>query len=172
MSQILFMESVSDDLVVVKVKPDLTPLDIALNPWVNKDIAYISVTRGKNHIMTFISPEGETWSIEWGDNGYTLISDALRERKNKIVEFIKDRGVSIGLRGPATEATILFNHNFNRWQLTLQDKTGNSDYLWFNEANDENDMFILAEKYVPLCEWNFKIAPTGIATWEASFICK
>lgn len=84
----------NDNLVVLKVKAD-DNLTIALNPYVNATYDYISVTKGKDHILTIIKKDGTSFSFHWGYGGYTLISEDLELLRKRVVEFIKLNGISL-----------------------------------------------------------------------------
>ena len=77
MKDILKLVHVDNEKVVVQFKENLSNLDKALNPWILPNADYVTISRGKNHIMRVITKDGNSWSIKWGDSGYTLISSPL-----------------------------------------------------------------------------------------------
>ena len=168
MSDVLKLVEATNELVIVEVNPDLTPLEKARAPWA-PNARYVSVTRGKNHTMTFIKEDSSTWSINWGYTGSTMISDSLLETRNRIVKFIEQEyGIPLDLTSDKiVAATIYFNSNFGKWQINLTDSKGNSGNVWFMNADFEDMINKHAVKYVGTCAWEEAIAPTGITIWKA-----
>lgn len=133
MKNLLQLVSTANDVVVVRLNPELTVLDHALNPWL-PEAQYVSVTRGRNHIMTFIYEDGSKWSIEWGDNGCTLLADSLRETRNKIVDFIqKECGIMLDLyeNSIPVEAWIYFDGFCECYRVSVYDQNKNLGYMQF-----------------------------------------
>ena len=77
----------NSEMVVLKVNAG-DNLTIAMNPYINGTYDYISVTKGKNHILTVIKKDGTSFSFHWGYSGYTLISDSLELLREKVMRFI------------------------------------------------------------------------------------
>lgn len=84
----------NSEVVVLKVNSE-NNLIIALNPYINANMDYISVTKGENHILTVVKKDGSTFNFYWGINGYTLICESLELLRKKVVEFIKLNNISI-----------------------------------------------------------------------------
>ena len=170
MKPILMKESVSNNLIVVKVNPDLTPLDIAMNPWIDSSIAYISLKRGKNKVMTFIRHDGSTQSISFGENGHTLISDALDERKHKVLNFIIHEMKEFpSLTTEVKSASLYFNPYSRNWQLTIESHKGEREYVHLSDCAGSDAAILDAGDFVrPYC-WTPHISETGIKVWEAQF---
>jgi hypothetical protein len=168
MSNVLKLVEVTNELVIVEVNPDLTPLEKARAPWA-PNARYVSVTRGKDHTMTFIKEDSSSWSIVWGYSGSTMISDSLRETRNRVVNFIEQEcGIPLELKSDKiVAATIYFNANFGKWQINLTDEKGYSGNVWFMNADFEDMVTKHAVKYVGKCAWEEAIAPTGITIWKA-----
>lgn len=168
MSTVLQLVEVTNDLVIVEVVPNLTPLEKARAPWA-PNARYVSVTRGRNHTMTFIKEDSSSWSIVWGYSGCTMISDSLRETRDRIVNFIEQEcGIPLELKSDKiVAATIYFNSNFGKWQINLTDEKGYSGNVWFADADFEDMVNKHAVKYVGVCAWEEAIAPTGITIWKA-----
>ena len=169
MSDVYELAKVTPDLVVVKIK-DVDNLTRALNPHMpGVETEYVSITRGKNHIMTFIKKDGSKWSIEWGDGGCTMCSDSLRATKWEIVDFVqKDGGILLDWNDQKpTKATVYYNNNFKKWQLTLEDDKHREAMYWSKTATWEQDMFEECVKYVGEVDWIPGIAQTGIKVWRA-----
>ena len=159
------------DLVVIKVK-DVDTLTRACHPEMpGAETEYVSVTRGSNHIMTFIKKDGTSWSISWGNSGCTMCSDSLRATKWDIVHFIEDDcGILLDLKdGDITKASIFYNKNFNKWELSVRD-SGNHESFYMNAlATNAGDMMEIAEeKFGLVCDWVKGIAETGITHWVAN----
>lgn len=157
------------DLVVIKVK-DVDNLTKACHPEM-PTCEYVSVTRGRNHIMTFINKDGSSWSISWGDSGCTMCSDSLRATKWDIVHFIEDDcGILLDLKDDdIVKASIFYNNNFKKWELSVRD-SGNHESFYMNAlATNAGDMMEIAEeKFGIVCDWIKGIAETGITHWVAN----
>lgn len=162
---VLELVSVDNEKVVIKINTK-DPLIVAMNPEFSSNMAYITVTRGEKHIMTIIREDGTTWSFHWGCRSSTLISDSVAAMRNKVVDFIRENGIVLGLTNKPSEATIYYNNNYKSWQLTLRNG-GESDYIWYKDAHNEYDMMAYAKKFLnPIC-WQKGIAQTGIDIWRA-----
>ena len=168
MSNVLKLVEATNELVIVEVNPDLTPLEKARAPWA-PNARYVSVTRGRNHTMTFIKEDSSSWSINWGYTGSTMISDSLRETRDRVVNFIEQEcGIPLDLTSDKiVAATVYFNSNFRKWQINLTDSKGNSGNVWFADTDLNNMLNEHAVKYVGTCAWEEAIAPTGITIWKA-----
>ena len=138
MSNVLKLVEVTNELVIVEVNPDLTPLEKARAPWAPNE-RYVSVTRGRDHTMTFINADSSSWSIVWGSR-CTMISDSLRETRDRIVNFIEQEcGIPLELKSDKiVAATIYFNSNFGKWQINLTDEKGYSGNVRFMGADFED----------------------------------
>ena len=75
--------------VILKVNAD-DLLIIAKNPYVNKEMAYITITKGSSHTLTVIKKDGSTFSFDWGIGGHTLISNNLCRLKFAALDYIKN----------------------------------------------------------------------------------
>ena len=81
-SQVVLKVSVKDNLQV-----DFTPL-------IQRNYDYITVTKGENHTLTVIKKDGKSFSFNWGEHGFTLISENLERLKREVVKFIKSQNIS------------------------------------------------------------------------------
>ena len=162
---VLELVSVDNEKVVIKINAK-DPLTVAMNPEFSSNMAYITITRGENHIMTIVREDGTTWSFHWGCSSSTLISDSVATMRNKVVDFIRENGIVFGLTNKPSEATIYYNNNYKSWQLTLRNGS-ESDYIWYEDAHNEYDMMAYAKKFLnPIC-WQKGVAQTGIDIWRA-----
>ena len=158
-----------NDKVVVKFK-ELSNLEKAMNPWV-LNYEYVTITRGKNHIMTMISKDGGSWSISWGDNGCTMISDSLLRSRKEIVAFIeKDCFIPLNLDVPnylIESANVYYNNNVGCWQANFYVR-GKSSNIWDKEWVCAKDAINFAKNIVGDCKWIKETAQTGIEIWRAA----
>lgn len=158
-----------NDKVVVKFK-ELSNLEKAMNPWV-LNAEYVTITRGKNHIMTMISKDGGSWSISWGDNGCTMISDSLLRSRKEIVAFIeKDCFIPLDLDIPnflIEEASVYYNDCAGSWQANF-DAKGKRSRILDKEWVCAKDAINFAKNIVGDCEWFKGTAQTGIDIWRAA----
>ena len=152
MSEVFELVSRQPNQVVIKVNAD-DNLVVAMNPYINKEMDYITVTRGSNHTLTVIRKNGTTWSFDWGDGGYTLIGDSTKRLKNEVIKFIEYE-CNIPLEwddGKVTKASIFYNRNYDKWQLTLEgDRTKgyNRAHLWFNDMRSWEEVAERAKDYI------------------------
>ena len=91
---------VSDDKVIIKVNTD-DLLAIARHIGLDANAAYITVTRGKDHVLSVIKKDGTSYSFDWGESGYTLISNRLEALRLDVIDFIHENG-GAARRGVAT----------------------------------------------------------------------
>jgi hypothetical protein len=118
--------------------------------------------------MTFINDDSSSWSIVWGDRS-TLISDSLRETRDRIVDFIEQEcGFPLEIMTDEIKsATVYFNRYFGKWQINLIDSKDNSGNVWFADTDLSTMLTKHAAKYVGTCAWEEAVAPTGITIWKA-----
>lgn len=156
----------SDDYVILKVNAE-DNFVIAMHPYVNATYDYITVTRGKNHLLTVVKKDGTTFSFSWGEDGYTVISESLKTLKAEVVNFIQSECyIPIKLKTSIyTKAKICYNNNFKSWQLTLNE----DGYVFFPNCHDLEETIKIAEKFIKVKEWKHENARTGIDVWRAIF---
>lgn len=175
LNKIFSIVSVDKDKVIIEVLAD-TPLKVAMFPFVSASYNYITVTRGRKHILTVIKKDGCTFSFEFGDGGYTLISDSLEELKKYVLKFIEDNDILIEWNGQnIISARIFYNSNYKKWQLTLEGKRksnygfGSTDvHYWSTTAKSIEDMIEECHgRFVYSDNWKRITAVTGISVWTA-----
>ena len=91
-NKIFHLVEETSDQVIVKVDAK-DPLTVARHPYVTAQMAYITVTRGDNHIFTIVYDDGHTWSCEYGTRGYTLIGENTQRLRSKLLEYLDDQHV-------------------------------------------------------------------------------
>lgn len=129
-----------NELVILKVK-DLTNLQIAQKPYFNSGMDYITITRGGKQVLTVVNKDGKTFSCQWGDGGYTLISENLEELKRVVLRFLEANNIFINLINNKLPlvATSFKNRNFDRWQFRLGHIDRNSHNLFFDTEEQLKD---------------------------------
>lgn len=165
MSDVLTIEEVTDEQVIVKVNAK-DALTVARHPYLSSDMAYITITRGKNHIFTVIKENGTTWDFHFGESGYTLVSDGITKLKQKVLSFLDDNRIPIDYDGGTlTGATIYYNSGYKKWQLAIDTSKGRF-MVWSSKATDFTSA---VEEFKPYVEahWNQSTAVTGITVWKA-----
>ena len=172
MNNVLELVHVDNNKVVVKFK-ELSNLEKAMNPWVLPNAEYITITRGKRHVMTVVTKDGGSWSISFGEGPMTMISDSLLESRRQIVSFIeKECLIPIDLTIPndkITQAKVFYNQWLNSWQVQLHGEGyGQEVQIWDRNCNNEYDAINLANKFIGVRTWKKGIAQTGIDIWEAN----
>lgn len=166
MNKVFELVKKTNDYVVIKVNAE-DNLTIAMNPYVSREYDYITITRGNNHLLTVVKKDGKTFSFSWGSNGYTFINEELKLLKSKVIEFIESECfIPYELNTDRiNKATVYFNQNFNKWQLTLNDKS----YIRPNNVNSFDDIIDYASNYIKADSWKERTAVTGIKVWDAIF---
>ena len=171
LEQVFTLVEATPGQVVLKVLVN-DPLAVAKFPFVSMDMAYITITRGKNHTLTVVKKDGKTWSFNWGENGYTLISDNTERLKKAAVEYIEDYMHILLEAGDwrVTEATIFYNKYLKKWQLTLSGKNHNGyhdAHWWSKTAESYEEMAAEVIPYIHARGWEEDVAQTGIRIWRA-----
>lgn len=82
--------------VVLKIK-DNAKLDLIRLGYFNGNEDIIRLTKGKNHTCTIIEKDSKNYNWQWGDGGYTLVSDEMNQ-KGKLIEqcIVEDFDIYIG----------------------------------------------------------------------------
>ena len=162
----------TDEMVILKNEVK-RPIDIAKNPWLSNEDEYVTITKGRNHVLTLVKTNGKTVSITFGERGYTLISDNFRRLKEKAIEAAHVFGVLLEI--PTTKVPdnvcIFYNDNYKMWQAVLTVNGFNiRENVWFTDAINQNDTLELVEDCfeIKFKELTYKRAQTGIDTWETT----
>ena len=162
LDRIFSIQEVSTDKVIIRVHAD-SPLTVAEFPFIKKQWQYITVTRGKKHILVVVKEDGDTFSFWWGKDGHTLISEETEMLRRAVIQFIKENDIILEYDGGKIDnVTIYFNDNFNQWQLNLGDT-----HYWSKTAKSFEDMAQEVRKFVVAEKWEKAIAQTGIDVWKA-----
>ena len=165
-NDVLSIQEYDEEQVIVKVNAD-DPLTIAKFPFLSSDMAYITITRGKEHIFTIIKKDGTTWSFHWGRSGYTLIGESTERLKKEVVAFVENNKIILErTKGNPIKAKIYFNPNFRKWQLKIETTKSDFNY-WSNIATDIESAIKDFSSFVT-ATWKKGIAQTGIDIWEAN----
>lgn len=167
LDRIFSLQEVSDSKVIIKVNGD-SPLTIAQYPFIEKQFAYITVTRGKEHILTIVYEDGHTWSFHWGRSGHTLISEEVDMLKWAVKQFIQENDIVLDYDGGSVyDATIFYNDNFDKWELVLYIMKSENCFIYSDTARDAQSMIEECKKYVLAEKWEKGKAQTGIDHWVA-----
>ena len=118
LNEIFKFVSADEDKVIIEVIAD-SPLKVAMFPFVSSEYNYITITRGRDHVLTVIKKDGKTFSFDFGDSGHTLISDSLKELKKYVLKFIEDNNVLIEWNGQGISNVKIF-YNRNRRPIVIQ----------------------------------------------------
>lgn len=148
-----------------------TSLDVARFPYVSSQCDYITVTKGKNHILTIINENGSTFDFHWGERGYSLVSEAHDLLRKKVVEFVeKECAISLDvltIENPV-KAHIFYNSNFGLWQGKLIYRDGETANVWDKSSCNEFEMAEFLTRYNENFDFEHLehgIAQTGIDVW-------
>lgn len=162
---IFSIEEIDDNQVIIKVLAD-SPLKVAQYPFVSKDYAYITVTRGESHLCKVIYADGHSFSFHWGGGSRTLVGEELEELKRQVIAFINQNHIFLNYDGQkVTGADIFYNSNLGLWQVTLDPVRC---HYWSKTASNEQDMIKEAEQLGIFAEeWKKGVAQTGIDIWTA-----
>ena len=169
LKKIFEIVSNNSEQVVLKVNAD-DPLTVAMNPYVSGNYAYITVTKGTEHILTVTKKDGSTFSFHWGDSGYTLISENLERLRKEVIKFIEHEGILLGWNTDElpTEISIFYNSNYKSWQFTARGNKVQA-YYWSDYASSWEEMANEVYRFFPrfkACCWGHDTAVTGIDIWK------
>lgn len=120
----LFTIIKNDSEIIIIELAELTPLDVAANPFLSSDWAYLTLKRGRNKILTVVKKDGTTFNMSFGENGYTLVSDSLKELQRVVINYLDDKAITSTL----TRDLIWYEYinepkGFpNKWQLIFRDR--------------------------------------------------
>ena len=168
LDRIFSLQEVSDSKVIIKVNAD-SPLTIAQYPFIEKQFAYITVTRGKDHNLVIVYDDGHTWSFRWGLSGETIIDDTTFMLRVAVCQFIEENNILFGYSGGSIyEAKIFYSKSYG-WGLGLWIKNGDDCCIWSKTANDAESMIEECKKYIVAEEWEYIKArdPIGRDEWVA-----
>lgn len=161
----------SDDKVILRVlaKDSLT---VARHPYVSAEWDYITVTRGKEHVLTVIKNDGSKFCFSWGESGYTLISESLKKLKLAVIDYLeKENYILLDWDdGKVNQASICYNGNFESWQLKLEGYRYGSTIRAFardKKIRSVEEMIEYAKHFVNAKGWEKVKAETGIDLWKA-----
>ena len=170
MSEVFEFVKADNNKAILKVK-ELSTLMIAEHPYLNSKMDYITITRGKRHTMTVINKDGSTWSVNWGEGGYTLCTDSVDSLKWAARDFFQEEcGVLLDFtvgNHAIKKASVFYNNNFRAWQLHLSAGPYQEQNIWFKDCGNKDEAILKAGKYIGNKVWSYKRAQTGIDTWEA-----
>jgi hypothetical protein len=150
LNKIFSIKEVNFNHVVIKVKAN-SPLTVARFPFVNSEMAYITITRGKHHVVTITKKDGKTFGFSFGEGSRTLICDSLELLKENLLYFIDQNNILIDYAGgEITRAEIYYNNSFSyrKWQLTT-----NKFCYWSDTATNEEEMIEECEKFIVAKKW-------------------
>ena len=137
------------DKVILKVIAEDT-LTIAMHPYINGDMDYITVTKGGKHILTIINKNGKTWSFSWGIGGYTLISDNTEKLRQEVVNYIGRQGISLEYRGePVKRVNVYYNSFMKKWEINITPVRGGCIAHFSTIASSLEDIMEEADKLIP-----------------------
>ncbi len=167
LDKIFKLVDVDYNQVIIEVNAN-TPLLVAQYPFVTSEMKYITVTRGKNHVLTIVFNKGTTDSFSWGDRGHTIISDSTAILKVNVLSFLDDKGIILDYNGKeftGRPIKIYFNPNYKRWQLTFEGL-----FIWWsNKATNITEMIEECKKFVIAEKWNLnpKWSKSDMDIWTA-----
>lgn len=163
MNNIFELVSNSREQVVLKVNAK-DPLTVALNPYVESDYEYITVTKGPNHTMSVINNEGKRWSIEWGERGHTLIGTNTERLKQEVLKYIGSLDISIEYQGqPVKQVNVFYHSFFKKWEISITPTFGPHIAHFSVKATNLEDIKTEAEAIIPFpCKgWKPYTSPNG-----------
>lgn len=166
LSKVLEIKEISKKQVIIKVNAK-DPLTVARYPFLNSEMAYITVTRGDEQVFTVTKENGKTWSFHFGKSGQTLIGESTETLKRNVMQFIKDNDIAIKYsEGTPTKATVYYNSNLRKWQLSIDTTTGCFIH-WSDTAKNLDEALESFKGFVTSPNWNERKAVTGITIWDA-----
>ena len=162
MNKVFELVSNSNEQVVLKVLAD-DPLVVAMCPYVSGDMAYITVTKGENHVLTVINKNAKRWSFDWGTSGYTLISSNTERLKKEVLKYIDGLNISIEYQGqPVRQVNVYYNDWYKKWEISITPELGPHIAHFSEKAKCLEDIMAEAEAIIPRkCKgWEPYTSPT------------
>lgn len=100
MNELFKLNQVTDDgIAVIEISEKRhDPLFIATHPTIHSDWKYLTVTEvrkthGGNHTLHYVKDNAESGFLcEWGDSGYTLVTDNISRLKRSVRELLNSNG--------------------------------------------------------------------------------
>lgn len=143
--------------VILKVK-DLSNLELAQHPEIEKTYDCITLIKGKNKTLIIRNKDGSSFSFSWGERGYDLISERLEMLKRSVIDYVQNElHIIIEVNGwtPAT-VDALYNPYYNKYELICRNKGANA-VVFSDNACSINE--IINEFRPQLEQW-------GITHWK------
>lgn len=96
LKDLVTLEENNTSCVILEVKPNSFKELIKLGCF-SGDEKMIRVTKGRNHTYTiWHGEENKSYSWNWGESGYTLVSDSMHEMRRLIMSTIEGEfGISL-----------------------------------------------------------------------------
>jgi hypothetical protein len=164
------VERTPDKIILEVLAKD--SLAVAKYPYVSAEWDYITVTRGKEHVLTIVDNNGSRFDFYWGESGYTLISESLKKLKLAVIDYLeKENYILLDWDdGKVNQASICYNGNFESWQLKLEGYRYGSTIRAFardKKIRSVEEMIEYAKHFVNVKGWEKVKAETGIDLWKA-----
>ena len=164
------VERTPDKIILEVLAKD--SLAVAKYPYVSAEWDYITVTRGKEHVLTIVDNNGSRFDFYWGESGYTLISESLKKLKLSVIDYLeKENYILLDWDdGKVNQASICYNGNFESWQLKLEGYRYGSTIRAFardKKIRSVEEMIEYAKHFVNAKGWEKVKAETGIDLWKA-----
>ena len=164
---IFTLEETDNEVIVLKVNCN-SPLEAARNPYVDMNTEYVSLTRGKDHILNIVRSDGSSWNFHFGESGHTLVDKSTELLKDKVLSYLHDRHILIDYTGEKfRNAAIFYNDNYDKWVLRLDTVDGKGIGYESNTAVSAEEMIEECKVFVEADKWDLGKAQTGIDIWEA-----
>lgn len=151
LDEIFKMVMSDEDKVIIEVMAD-TPLKTAMYPFVSGEYKYLTLTRGRHHILTIVDKDNTTFAFGWGCKGDTCVSERLRLLKANVLQFVKDNNILINCSNP-TSAIITYCDN--EYTLSIFDDNRDSFDNYDGKATDLDSMIAEVSKFVTADSWEF-----------------
>lgn len=143
MSNVFELVKETAEQVIVKVNAkDL--MVIAEHPYVDAQMAYITVTRGDEHIWTVVREDGSTWSWHTGKGGHTCVSENVNRLREELETFLAKEHVFLGVRTELNPYAAKF--------YTTKNRHGNPTNTWlvdfmFCDTKQEGRRYFSMKQY-------------------------
>lgn len=96
LSQYVTITENNETCVVLKVKKNSAAGLVALGPFDGTETMF-RLTKGRQHTCTLWKKDGSPFSWDWGEDGYTLVSDGVAKMGRLVEDAItSDFGIYIG----------------------------------------------------------------------------
>lgn len=161
-----------DEQVVIKID-ELQPIDVAMHPYLDASMAYVTITRGADHTLTVVKRDGSRMaSWTWTARRAPKVEGNAKRLLEAMCDECEKSGVCIEVPSASkpSSCNVFLNPNIDTWQARIIFLGGRySQLITFPKATSEDDVVssLLSDyrfEFDP--EPTLSTAPSGIDVWS------